>query len=276
MEVLTASEQEKAMACEQVGDATEKREPKLRISGLVKRFDGAEVLHGLDFDVRDGEFLSILGPSGCGKTTTLRILIGLLDPDEGAIFLDGRDITTAPPDDRGMGIVFQNYALFENMSVRGNVEYALKFNPELKARRREIAERVLEQLGMAEHIDKSVRQLSGGQQQRVSIARTLALNPEVILFDEPMSALDVETRLSLRLELKRIQKEFGTTMIYITHDQEEAFALSDRVMVMGEGRIHQLATPDEMIAHPADEYVADFVVKNLNIKMESLARFMDR
>ncbi|WP_418253292.1 ABC transporter ATP-binding protein [Gordonibacter urolithinfaciens] len=276
MEVLTGSEQDKTMVRDQTGDMAERREPKLRVSGLVKRFDGAEVLHGLDFDVRDGEFLSILGPSGCGKTTTLRILIGLLDPDEGAILLDGRDITAAPPDDRSMGIVFQNYALFENMTVRGNVEYALKFNPELRARRRETAERVLEQLGMAEHIDKSVRQLSGGQQQRVSIARTLALNPKVILFDEPMSALDVETRLSLRLELKRIQKEFGTTMIYITHDQEEAFALSDRVMVMGEGRIHQLATPDDMIAHPADDYVADFVVKNLNIKMESLARFMDR
>ena len=249
---------------------------KLSARGLVKRFDGKEVLHALDFDVLDGEFLSILGPSGCGKTTTLRILIGLLMPDEGTLTLGGRDITTAPPDDRGMGIVFQNYALFENMTVRGNVEYALKFKPELKARRREIAQGVLEQLGLAEHLDKSVRQLSGGQQQRVSIARTLALNPEVILFDEPMSALDVETRLSLRLELKRIQREFGTTMVYITHDQEEAFALSDRVMVMGEGSIHQLAAPDEIIANPADDYVADFVVKNLRIKMDSLARFMDR
>ena len=159
---------------------------KLSARGLVKRFDGKEVLHALDFDVLDGEFLSILGPSGCGKTTTLRILIGLLMPDEGTLTLGGRDITTAPPDDRGMGIVFQNYALFENMTVRGNVEYALKFKPELKARRREIAQGVLEQLGLAEHLDKSVRQLSGGQQQRVSIARTLALNPEVILFDEPM------------------------------------------------------------------------------------------
>lgn len=269
-------EQNRVMAKEATDVNAHASEPKLRITGLVKRFDGADVLHGLDFDVRDGEFLSILGPSGCGKTTTLRILIGLLSPDEGTITLDGRDITASSPDDRGMGIVFQNYALFENMTVRGNVEYALKFKPQLKAQRREIAQRVLEQLGLSEHLDKSVRQLSGGQQQRVSIARTLALNPEVILFDEPMSALDVETRLSLRLELKRIQREFGTTMVYITHDQEEAFALSDRVMVMGEGRIHQLAAPDDIIAHPADDYVADFVVKNLNIKMDSLARFMDR
>lgn len=257
-----------------VSDAA--RASKLEVRNLVKRFDGKEVLHHLDFDVRDGEFLSILGPSGCGKTTTLRILIGLVEPDEGSIALDGRDITAAPPDDRGMGIVFQNYALFENMTVRGNVEYALKFKPQFKAQRREIAMRVLDQLGMSEHVDKGVRQLSGGQQQRVSIARTLALNPDVILFDEPMSALDVETRLSLRLELKRIQKKFGTTMVYITHDQEEAFALSDRVMVMGEGRIHQLAAPDDIIAAPADDYVADFVVKNLKIKMDSLARFMER
>lgn len=250
--------------------------PKLRIRDLVKNFDGKEVLHRLCFDVRDGEFLSILGPSGCGKTTTLRILIGLLKPDGGTVELDGRDITFARPDERSMGIVFQNYALFENMTVRGNVEYALKFRPELKARRRQIAEEVLSQLGLAEQMDKSVTQLSGGQQQRVSIARTLALNPQIILFDEPMSALDVETRLALRAELKRIQRESGTSMIYITHDQEEAFALSDRIMVMGEGSIHQLATPEEIIEHPADDYVSDFVVKNLRIKMDSLARFMER
>lgn len=248
--------------------------PKLRIKDLVKRFDGKEVLHHLNFDVQDGEFLSILGPSGCGKTTTLRILIGLISCDGGSIELDGRDITFARPDERSMGIVFQNYALFENMTVRGNVEYALKFKPELKERRRQIAEEMLTQLGLADQMDKSVSQLSGGQQQRVSIARTLATGPDIILFDEPMSALDVETRLSLRAELKRIQRESGTTMIYITHDQEEAFALSDRVMVMGGGRIHQLAAPEEIISHPADDYVSDFVVRNLRIKMDSLARFM--
>lgn len=220
---------------------------KLSVRGLVKRFDGKETLHNLTFDVREGEFLSILGPSGCGKTTTLRILIGLLEPDEGMILLDGRDITRAAPDDRGMGIVFQNYALFENMTVLGNVEYALKFKPELRGDRRAIATSVLEQIGLIDLMDRGVRDLSGGQQQRVCIARTLALNPKIILFDEPMSALDVEARLSLRAELKRIQGEFGTTMIYITHDQEEAFALSDRIMVMGGGRIHQLADPEEII-----------------------------
>lgn len=248
--------------------------PKLSVRGLTKRFAGVEVLHNLNFDVEKGEFLSILGPSGCGKTTTLRMLIGLLPVDDGTVLLDGEDVTHAAPDARNMGIVFQNYALFENMTVLGNVEYALKFKPELKAGRRERAMRVLDQLGLSEHANKHVQELSGGQQQRVSIARTLALNPEIILFDEPMSALDVETRLSLRKELKRIQSEYGTTMIYITHDQEEAFALSDRIMVMGDGYIHQLATPEEIIENPADEYVEDFVVSNLRIKMDSLKRFM--
>lgn len=250
--------------------------PKLRVRGLRKGFDGKIALRGIDFDVMDGEFLSILGPSGCGKTTTLRMLMGLLEPDEGTILLDGRDITHASPSARSMGIVFQNYALFENMNVFENVEYALRFNPQLKKNRKEIACSVLRQLGLEECREARVSGLSGGQQQRVSIARTLALSPEIILFDEPMSALDVDMRLSLRLELKRIQREFGTTMIYITHDQEEAFALSDRIMVMGGGRIHQLASPEEILESPADEYVADFVVENLRLKTESLARFMGR
>ena len=250
--------------------------PKLSVKGIAKSFDKKQTLYDLSFDVYGGEFLSILGPSGCGKTTTLRILIGLLEPDTGEILLEGQDITHAAPDARSMGIVFQNYALFENMTVRGNVEYALKFNVDTKRHQREIADAVLNQIGLAEYADRSVRDLSGGQQQRVCIARTLALNPEIILFDEPMSALDVETRLSLRAELKRIQAEYGTTMIYITHDQEEAFAMSDRIMVMGDGRIHQLASPDEIIANPADEYVSEFVVRNLRIKMNSLSRFMDR
>lgn len=248
--------------------------PKLSVRGLAKYFDGKKVLHDLDFDVNSGEFLSILGPSGCGKTTTLRILIGLLKPDGGTIALDGTDITGAAPNQRSMGIVFQNYALFENMTVRGNVEYPLKFSKDKKEDRKAIAERALAQLGLSEQIDKPVHELSGGQQQRVSIARTLVTNPEIILFDEPMSALDVETRLSMREELKRIQRESGTTMIYITHDQEEAFALSDRIMVMGQGRIHQLDTPETIISSPADDYVNDFVNRNLRIKMDSLARFM--
>lgn len=217
--------------------------------------------------------MSILGPSGCGKTTLLRILIGLIRADSGSITLDGRDITNASPDKREMGIVFQNYALFENMTVRRNVEYAMRFRPELKDKARETADRLLEQVGLTEHENKFPSELSGGQMQRVAIARTLALSPKIILLDEPMSALDAATRLSLREELKRIQSEMHTTMIYITHDQEEAFAMSDRIMVMGEAHIHQIGTPREILDAPADDYVKSFVIDNLNKKIASLMKY---
>ena len=247
---------------------------KLEVRDLRQAFNRQEVLHGISFTVREGEFLSILGPSGCGKTTILRILIGLLSPTGGRVFKDGRDITAAPPSGRGMGIVFQNYALFQNMTVLGNVEYALKFNKELKSRSREIAENIIEQVGLAEHIAKKPHKLSGGQQQRVAIARTLAINPEIILFDEPMSALDAATRLLLRGEIKRIQERFHSTMIYITHDQEEAFALSDRIMVMDHGDIQQMDTPESIIVGPANAYVRDFVINNLRLKIDSLVKYV--
>ena len=205
----------------------------LTVKDLNKKFDGKDALCDINFEASGGEFLSILGPSGCGKTTLLRILIGLVRADSGSITLDGKDITNAPPDKREMGIVFQNYALFENMTVQRNVEYAMKFRPELKASARDTAKRLIEQVGLSEHANKYPAELSGGQMQRVAIARTLALSPKIILLDEPMSALDAATRLSLREELKRIQAEMHTTMIYITHDQEEAFAMSDRIMVVG-------------------------------------------
>lgn len=246
----------------------------LIVKNLGKRFGGQQVLKNVSFQVRPGEFLSILGPSGCGKTTLLRILIGLLPADSGSITLDGRDITNLPPDKRGMGIVFQNYALFENMTVLKNVEYAMRLRPDLKAAARKTALELLEQLGLGEHAKKYPAQLSGGQMQRVAIARTLALKPAIILFDEPMSALDAATRLALRAELKRLQRQAGTTMVYITHDQEEAFALSDRIMVMSAGgRIHQLAAPEEILQKPADGYVASFVLDNLRVKIDSLRKY---
>lgn len=245
----------------------------LIVKELNKKFDGKDALCDINFEAVGGEFLSILGPSGCGKTTLLRILIGLIRADSGSITLDGRDITNASPDKRDMGIVFQNYALFENMTVRRNVEYAMKFRPELKAQARETANRLIEQVGLTEHANKFPAELSGGQMQRVAIARTLALSPQIILLDEPMSALDAATRLSLREELKRIQAEMHTTMIYITHDQEEAFAMSDRIMVMGEAHIHQLGTPKEILDNPADEYVKSFVIDNLNKKIASLMKY---
>jgi ABC-type Fe3+/spermidine/putrescine transport system ATPase subunit len=247
---------------------------KLEVEELSHSFNRQEILHPISFAVRDGEFLSILGPSGCGKTTILRILMGLLEPTAGRILKDGKDITRFKPSNRNMGIVFQNYALFQNMTVLGNVEYALKFNPDFRSQSRSIAEYVIEQVGLTEHINKKPYKLSGGQQQRVAIARTLALKPDIILFDEPMSALDAATRLLLRDEIKKIQQKFKSTVVYITHDQEEAFALSDRIMVMSYGTIEQLDTPETIIKNPSNQYVKDFVIQNLRRKINSLAKYI--
>jgi ABC-type sugar transport system ATPase subunit len=248
---------------------------KLEVKNLTHVFNRQEVLHGINFTVKDGEFLSILGPSGCGKTTILRILIGLLKPTSGNIIKDGIDITDSASSSRDMGIVFQNYALFQNMTVLRNVEYALKFDKELRAHSHSIAINIIEQVGLTEHVNKKPNKLSGGQQQRVAIARTLARNPEIILFDEPMSALDAATRLLLRGEIKRIQKQFHSTMVYITHDQEEAFALSDRIMVMDHGNIHQIDTPENLIKNAADQFVQEFVIDNLKLKINSLVKYIE-
>ena len=250
---------------------------KLVIDGICKTFTdaGVDVLNNVSFTVRDGEFLSILGPSGCGKTTLLRILIGLLKPDKGTILRDGEDITRAAPAQRKMGIVFQNYALFENMTVLRNVEYALKIHAETRSTARQTAMEMIEAVGLTEHLNKMPGKLSGGQQQRVAIARTLALRPEIVLFDEPMSALDVATRLSMRQELKSLQKRFGTTMIYVTHDQEEAFALSDRILIMDRGNICQLDTPENICKNPAGDYVKSFVLENIRLKVDSLSRYAE-
>ena len=252
---------------------------KLSVRELKKEFDGVVTLNSVSFDVYDGEFLSVLGPSGCGKTTILRILTGLLEPTSGTVLEDGEDITNARPASRKMGVVFQNYALFENMTVLENVEYALKIKKEYRSKeaRAALRERVVEmidRMGLSEHMDKKPVHLSGGQQQRVAIARTLVMNPDIILFDEPMSALDVATRLSLRKTLKKIQEDFGTTMIYITHDQEEAFAMSDRIMIMREANIVQIGTPKEIVQNPADNYVKEFVIDNVQTKIDSLMHFM--
>lgn len=270
---------------------------KLKIENLNKTFRGKQILRDVNFDVYDGEFLSVLGPSGCGKTTLMRILIGLETVDSGRVLKDGVDITSAHPSKREMGIVFQNYALFEGMTVLQNVAYALLHNKDLRAKysRDEayaIAQKKIADVGLSEHANKKPSALSGGQQQRVAIARTLATNPKIILFDEPLSALDVDTRLVLREEIKSIQKQYGTTMFYVTHDQEEAFAMSDRIMVMSAGDanvsgetdcvdenadggvIHQIDTPDAIVKNPADDYVRSFVVHNLELKINSLVRYV--
>jgi len=251
------------------------RKEFIRVENLTHRFDDKVVLKDINFTVDKGDFLAILGPSGCGKTTILRILIGLEKPSEGKVFMDGIDITNADPSARNMGIVFQNFALFENMTVLENVEYALKIKKDTKANSKRVAIEMLQKMGLEEHMNKRTSELSGGQQQRVAIARTLVLYPKVILFDEPMSALDVDTRLSLRNEIKQIQKDYGITMVYITHDQEEAFAMADKIMVMDKAKVEQIGEPLEIIKNPANEYVQNFVISNLQIKMDSLRKYME-
>lgn len=252
------------------------REKKLVVKELYKQYDGEDVLKKLTFDVKRGEFLSVLGPSGCGKTTLLRILIGLERQDSGSIIKDGKEISSLSPSERGMGIIFQNYALFPNMTVLENVQYALKLRKDMKAKSKEIAERTLDMIGMSEHLGKKPSQLSGGQQQRVAIARTLALNPDIILLDEAISALDVTNREIMKRELKEIQRKFESTMVFITHEQEEAFYLSDRIMIMSEGNIEQLDTPENIYQNPANQYIKDFVIAHLEQKYESLLKCTGR
>ena len=250
--------------------------PKLSVKNLCKSYDGRPVLQNLSFDLQEGEFLSVLGPSGCGKTTLVRILMGLDAADSGTILKGQREISQLPSAQRGMGIVFQNYALFPNMTVLENVRYALTLRKDTKAKADAIARQTLEQVGLMDQLNKRPHELSGGQQQRVAIARTLALNPDILLLDEPISALDAANREIMKAELKQLQKKFHVTVLFITHDQEEAFFLSDRIMVMNGGNIEQLDTPKNIYHNPASDYVRDFVVAQLDQKFQALQQYTGR
>lgn len=242
----------------------------LCIENISKKYGKKLVLEDISFNIEKGEFLSILGPSGCGKTTLLRILIGIEQPSSGRLLKEGTEITLSPPRERNIGIVFQNYSLFPNMSVRDNISYALRARKFSTKEIDQRVERIIKLVGLDEHVNKKPRHLSGGQQQRVAIARTLVLNPDIILFDEPMSALDAEIKLILRALLKDIQKQMGITMIYVTHDQEEAFALSDRIMVINDSRIAQLDSPYNLYHRPANGFVRKFIVEHLDMKVKSI------
>ncbi|QEN11937.1 ABC transporter ATP-binding protein [Mycolicibacterium sp. ELW1] len=225
-------------------------------------------LDGLTLHLEPGEMVALLGPSGCGKTTALRILAGLDEPTAGQVAVDGADITGVPPNKRDMGMVFQAYSLFPHLTVLDNVAFGLKLRGKSKADRTAKAADMLDLVGLSEHKQKYASQLSGGQQQRVALARALAIQPRVLLLDEPLSALDAKVRAQLRDEIRRVQLEVGTTTLFVTHDQEEALAVADRVGVMNQGRLEQIAAPADVYAHPATPFVAEFVGLNNRLDVQ--------
>ena len=234
----------------------------LRIENLRKIFEENRGIEKIDFSIEKGELISLLGPSGCGKTTLLNIIGGFLKPDNGKIYLEDRDITDIPPEKRDISTVFQSYALFPHMNVLENIKYGLKYKKLTKKEQNELALEYLKIVGLDGYEKKSIQELSGGQQQRVALARALVLYPKVLLLDEPFSNLDAKLKISMREELKELQKNLKISMIFVTHDQEEALSISDKVVVMNNGRIEQIGTPEEIYYSPINEYVANFIGKS--------------
>ena len=239
--------------------------PMLELKGIVKQYGDTKVVDGLDLCVAQGEIVCLLGPSGCGKTTTLRMVGGFIKPDSGQIIIDGKDVRDLGPEARPVSTVFQSYALFPHMTVLENVSYGLKYMRDdqgkklTRNQKQELAMKMLAKVGMDTFASSRVTQISGGQQQRVALARSLVLNPKVLLLDEPLSNLDAGLRLHMRGELKQIQRELQTTMLFVTHDREEALILGDRIAIMEGGRLHQTGKPQEVYSHPADEFCARFL-----------------
>ncbi len=231
----------------------------LQLKELGKRYPNITAVDNLHLEVNQGELLSILGPSGCGKTTTLRMVGGFIAPDNGKVILEGNDISSVPANLRPTATVFQSYALFPHMNVIQNICYGLKFKRLGKKERLVQGEHMLELVGLKQYKNKSIQQLSGGEQQRVALARALVMNPKVLLLDEPLSNLDAKLRLKMRKEIRDLQTELGITTLYVTHDQEEALSISDRIAVMNNGRIEQVGTPNTVYNSPASRFVAEFI-----------------
>ncbi|MBL8702722.1 MAG: ABC transporter ATP-binding protein [Alphaproteobacteria bacterium] len=231
----------------------------LRVEGLNLSYGQVAALVDIDLEVARGEFVALLGPSGCGKTSLLRAIAGFVRPQRGAIWLGGRDVAQVPPRRRNIGIVFQSYALFPHMSVFDNVRFGLDSRGVARAEVLERTNRALALVGLASLADRRPRQLSGGQQQRVALARAIVIEPDILLLDEPLAALDKQLRVQMQTELKTLQKTVGVTSVFVTHDREEAMSMADRIVVMRDGRIRQIATPEALFAAPVDAWVADFI-----------------
>lgn len=240
----------------------------LELKNVRKAYDATEVLRDINLKIEKGEIVSILGPSGCGKTTLLNLILGLTDVSGGKIIFDGKDITHTPMEKRGFNIVFQDYALFPNLTVYENIVYGLKNNPKISTKA-EVND-LIDLLGLSAHLNKHIDELSGGQKQRTALARTLVMKPKILLLDEPLSALDGVIKESIKQKIRQIARDFKLTTIIVTHDPEEALTLSDKVLIVHDGHIAQFAQPDEIIKHPADEFVSEFILKQLEIKRNNI------
>lgn len=240
----------------------------LELKNVKKSYDGVPVLENISINIEDGEIVSILGPSGCGKTTLLNLILGIVDSDGGKIIYNNEDLTNVPMEKRGFNIVFQDYALFPNLNVYQNITYGLRNNPSISTD--EEVKELINLLGLEEHLNKRIGQLSGGQKQRVALARTMVMKPKILLLDEPLSALDGVIKESIKDRIKTIAKEYHLTTIIVTHDPEEALTLSDRVMIINEGKIAQFARPEEIIKTPENNFVQKFILNQLEIKKNNI------
>ena len=240
----------------------------LKLENLKKTYDGRTVLENISLEIGDGEIVSILGPSGCGKTTLLNLILGLVEADAGTIEYNGEDITALPMEKRGFNIVFQDYALFPHLNVYKNITYGLRNKPDISTEQE--VEELIDLLGLKPHLNKKIEQLSGGQKQRVALAHTLVMKPGILLLDEPLSALDGVIKESIKDRIKTIAKEYHLTTIIVTHDPEEALTLSDRVLIINEGKISQFGTPEQIIGRPGSHFVREFILNQLEIKRNNI------
>ena len=263
--IIHFSKRTEQMWCEK---DTQKGNDMLKLENIKKSYGNTTILENINLQIEKGEIVSILGPSGCGKTTLLNMILGITDADSGTIEFDGEDMINVPMEKRGFNIVFQDYALFPNLNVYGNITYGLRNKPGISSKQE--VEELIDLLGLREHLSKKIEQLSGGQKQRVALARTMVMKPRILLLDEPLSALDGVIKESIKDRIKKIAKEYELTTIIVTHDPEEALTLSDKVLILNKGGIAQFGKPEEIIQKPQGQFVKDFILNQLEIKRNNI------